>query len=62
MLQIVWLPPPPPPPPSLFMIFIITQDTLYVAGRMAGIENLTLWFLIFVKITSGSVALYAVDS
>ena len=31
------------------MIFIILQDTLYVAGRLAASENHTLWFLIFVK-------------
>ena len=44
------------------MIFIITQDTLYVAGSLAANENRTLWFLIFVKSTSGSVAVYVVDS
>ena len=43
------------------MIFIIIQDTLYVAGRLTANENHTLWFLIFVKITGGSVAVYVVD-
>ena len=44
------------------MIFIIIQDTLYVSGRLTANENHTLWFLIFVKRTSGSVAVYVVDS
>ena len=44
------------------MICIIIQDTLYVAGRLTANENHTLWFLIFVKSTRGSVAVYAVDS
>ena len=39
------------------MIFIIIQDTLYVAGRLTANENHTLWFLI----TGGSVAVYVVD-
>ena len=44
------------------MICIIIQDTLYVAGRQTANENHTLWFLIFVKSTGGSVAVYVVDS
>ena len=36
--------------------------TLYVAGRLNVDENHTLWFLIFVKSTGGSVAVYVVDS
>ena len=44
------------------MICIIIQDTLYVAGRLTANENHTLWFLIFVKSTRGSVAVYVVDS
>ena len=52
------------------MIFILIQDTLYVAGRLTANENGTLrfqqpitwWFLIFVKSTGGSVAVYVVDS
>ena len=46
------------------MIFIIIQGTLNVAGRLAANENHTLWFLIFVKSTDGSVnvAVYVVDS
>ena len=44
------------------MIFIIIQDTLYVAGRLTVNENHTLWFLIFVKSTGGSVVVYVVDS
>ena len=44
------------------MILIIIQDTLYVAGRLIANEKHTLWFLIFVKSTSGSVALYVIDS
>ena len=44
------------------MIFIIIQDTLYVAGRLTANENHTLWFLIFFKSTGGSVAVYVVDS
>ena len=44
------------------MMFIIIQDTLYVAGRLNANENHTLWFLIFVKTTGGSVAVYVVDS
>ena len=31
--------------------------TLYVAGRLNANENYTLWFLIFVKSTGGSVAM-----
>ena len=37
------------------------QYTLYVAGILAANENHTLWFLIFVESTSGSVAVYVVD-
>ena len=44
------------------MIFIIIQDTLYVADRVTANENHALWFLIFVKSTGGSVAVYVVDS
>ena len=44
------------------MIFLIIQDTLYVAGRLTAYENHTLWFLIFVKNNGGSVAVYVVDS
>ena len=44
-----------------FMIFIIMQYTLYVADSLAANETHTLWFLIFVKSTSGSVAVYVVD-
>ena len=44
------------------MIFIIIQDTLYAAGRLTANENHTLWFLIFVKSTRGSVAVYVTDS
>ena len=44
------------------MILIIIQDTLYVAGRLIANEKHTLWFLIFVKSTSGSVAHYVIDS
>ena len=44
------------------MILIIIQDTLYAAGRLSAIENHTLWFIIFVKSTGGSVANYVVDS
>ena len=44
------------------MIFIIIEDTLYVAGRLTANENHTLWFLIFVKSTGGSVTVYVVDS
>ena len=43
------------------MIFIIIPDTLYVAGRLTANENHTLWFLIFFKITGGSVAVWVVD-
>ena len=44
------------------MIFIIIQDTLYVAGRLTANENHNLWLLTFVKSTSGSVAVYVIDS
>ena len=44
------------------MILIIIQDTLYAASRLSVIENHTLWFVIFVKSTGGSVANYVVDS
>ena len=44
------------------MIFTITQNTLYVAGRLAANENHTLWFLVFVKSTGGNVAVDVVDS
>ena len=44
------------------MIFIIIQDALFVAGRLNANENHTLWFLIFIKSTRGSVAVYVVDS
>ena len=43
------------------MIFIIIQDTLYVAERLTVNENDTLRFLIFVKSTGGSVAVDVVD-
>ena len=43
------------------MIFIIMRYTVYVADSVAANETHTLWFLIFVKSTSGSVAVYAVD-
>ena len=43
------------------MIFIIMQYTLYVADSVAAHETHTLWFLILVKSTSDSVAVYAVD-
>ena len=43
-------------------VFVIIQDTLYVAGRLTANENHTLWFLIFVESTGGSVAVYVVDS
>ena len=36
------------------------QYTLYVAVILAANENHTLWFLIFVKSTSGSVVVYVV--
>ena len=36
---------------TVFMIFIMLQDTLYVAGGLAVSENHTLWFLVFVKST-----------
>ena len=49
------------PLPQPIMIFIITQYTLYVADSPAANETHTLWFLIFVKSTSGSVAVYVVD-
>ena len=38
------------------------QYTLYVADSLAANETHTLWFLIFVKSTGGSVALYVIDS
>ena len=47
---------------NVFMIFIIMQYTLYVADSLAANETHTLWFLIFVKRTSGRVAVYVVDS
>ena len=47
--------------PQPIMIFIIMQYTLYVADSPAANETHTLWFLIFVKSTSGSVAVYVVD-
>ena len=37
------------------------QYTLYVADSLAANETRTLWFLIFVKSTIGSVAVYVVD-
>ena len=37
------------------------QYTLYVADSLAANETHTLWFLIFVKSSSGSVAVYVVD-
>ena len=43
------------------MIFIIMQYTLYVADSLVANETHTLWFLIVVKSTSGSVAVYVVD-
>ena len=49
------------PLPQPIMIFIIMQYTLYVADSPAANETHTLWFLIFVKSTSGSVAVYVVD-
>ena len=33
-----------------FMMFIILQDKLYVAGRLNTSEYHTLWFLMFVKV------------
>ena len=39
-----------------------TPKCLYAAGRLTANENHTLWFLIFVKSTGGSVAVYVVDS
>ena len=45
------------------MIFItIMQYALFVADSLAPNENHTLWLLIFVKSTRGSVAVYVVDS
>ena len=44
------------------MIFIIIQDTLYVAARQTFNENLILWFLIFVKSIGGSVGVYVIGS
>ena len=41
---------------------IMMQYTLYVADSLAANETHTLWFLIFVKSTGGSVAVYVVDS
>ena len=41
--------------------FIIMQYTLYVADSPAANETHTLWFLIFVKSTRGSVAVCVVD-
>ena len=38
-----------------------TPGNLYVSGRIAANENYTLWFLMFVKSTSGSVAVFVVD-
>ena len=49
------------PLPQANMILIIMQYTLYVADSPAANETHTLWFLIFVKSTSGSVAVYVVD-
>ena len=49
------------PLPQPIMIFIIMIYTLYVADSPAANETHTLWFLIFVKSTSGSVAVYVVD-
>ena len=37
------------------------QYTQYVADSLAANETYTLWFLIFVKSSSGSVAVYVVD-
>ena len=49
------------------MIFIIIQDTLYVAGRLTANENHTFWFLIFqlflLKVPAGgNAAVYVIDS
>ena len=44
------------------MIFITMQYALYVADSLAADENHTLWLLIFVKSTRGSVAVCVVDS
>ena len=41
---------------------IMMQYTLYVADSLAANETHTLWFLIFVKSTGGSVAVYVVDN
>ena len=41
---------------------IMMQYTLYVADSLAANETHTLWFLIFVKSTGGSIAVYVVDS
>ena len=38
------------------------QYAQYVADSLAANETHTLWFLIFVKSTGGSVAVYVVDS
>ena len=44
------------------MIFIMIQDTLYVAGRQTVDENPTVWFLIFVRSTGGSVAVNVIGT
>ena len=49
------------PLPQPIMIFIIMQYTRYVADSPAANETHTLWFLIFVKSTRGSVAVCVVD-
>ena len=46
----------------VFIIFIMVQDTLHAAGRLAAIENHTLGLLSFVRSTGGSVAVCVVDS
>ena len=40
----------------------IYYNTGYTVGRLTANENHALWFLIFVKSTGGSVAVYVVDS
>ena len=50
------------PLPQPIMTFIIMQYTLYVADSPAANETPTLWFLIFVKSTSGSVAVILLTS
>ena len=50
------------PLPQPIMTFIIMQYTLYVADSPAANETHTLWFLIFVKSTSGSVAVMLLTS